>query len=123
MTSEKSLMIVDDSKVSRMMITAIIKEKTPELLLYEASNADEALSLSKGKNINFFSVDYNMPGKNGMDLILELKKIFPDSRFALLTANIQTAIHEKSKSIGATCINKPISDESIESMLEFFYGN
>jgi len=123
MTSEKSLMIVDDSKVSRMMITTFIKEKKPELKLYEASNSDEALSLSKGKQINFFSVDYNMPGKNGMELISELKKTFPDSRFTLLTANIQDTIHEKAKNIGATCINKPISNESIESMLEFFYDN
>ena len=52
------LMVVDDSKVSRMMISAIVKDKYPEMVIHEASNGDEALALSNGKEIDLFSVDY-----------------------------------------------------------------
>lgn len=120
MSSGKTLMIIDDSKVSRMMIKAIIKDKRPDLNILEASNGDEALSSSKGKTIEFFSVDYNMPGIDGLELINRFKDDFSRSKFALLTANIQDATHAKAKSIGATCINKPISEESILKMLEYF---
>ena len=76
MSSSKTLMIIDDSKVSRMMITAIIKDKKPDLNIIESSNGNEALDLSKGKSIDFFSIDYNMPGIDGLELISQLKKRF-----------------------------------------------
>lgn len=122
MSSSKTLMIIDDSKVSRMMITAIIKDKKPDLNIIESSNGNEALDLSKGKSIDFFSIDYNMPGIDGLELISQLKKDFSSSKFALLTANIQDATHAKAKTIGATCINKPISEDSIIKMLGYFDG-
>ena len=122
MSNNKTLMIIDDSKVSRMMIKAIVSDKRPELNILEASNADEAINLSKDMSIDFFSVDYNMPGIDGLELISQLKKYFTDSKFTLLTANIQEATHNKAKSVGAMCINKPISEDSITKMLEHFDG-
>lgn len=120
MSSKKTLMIIDDSKVSRMMISAIIKEKHPGITIYEAANGDEALTTSKGLLIDYFSVDYNMPGIDGLELIKQLKNNFTQSKFALLTANIQDATHIKAESIGATCINKPINEDSIYKMMEYF---
>ena len=40
--SDKTLLIVDDSKVSRMMLSALIKQKKPELVLIEAEHAADA---------------------------------------------------------------------------------
>jgi len=122
MSKDKTLLIVDDSKVSRMMITAIIKEKHPDINILEAADGDEAISVSSTHNINFFSIDYNMPGINGIDLIIKLKDTFKESKFALLTANIQDATHNKAESAGAVCINKPISESSINKMIEHFYS-
>lgn len=122
MSENKTLMIVDDSKVSRMMILAIVKDKYPDMIVYEVSNGQEALELSEGKSIDFFSVDYNMPGVDGLDLITQLKNNFPDSKFALLTANVQEAIYKKSEKIDVICINKPIGEACIGKMLEYFYA-
>jgi two-component system, chemotaxis family, chemotaxis protein CheY len=115
-----TLMIIDDSKVSRMMISAMIKSTHPEIDLLEASNAQEALDICQGKPIDYFSVDFNMPGIDGLELIAKLKAIYPNGKFALLTANIQEAIQQKSLQAGAVCINKPISEASIAKMLEYF---
>ena len=120
MAKNKTIMIIDDSKVSRMMIIAIIKEKYPDHQFLEASNGDEAIEISTGKNIDSFSVDFNMPGMDGLELIEKLRKTFTKAKFALLTANIQQAIHDRAKSINTICINKPISETSIIKMLEYF---
>ena len=120
MTSDKTLMIVDDSKVSRMMIKAIVIDKYPELNIYEASNGVEALDLAKGKKIDYFSVDYNMPAMDGIEFIKQMKNQLTDAKFALLTANIQQATHDKANQTGAICINKPITKERILTMLEYF---
>lgn len=120
MSDKKTVLIVDDSKVSRMMISAIIKEKQPEWLLLESGNADETRELAKTNSINFFSIDLNMPGKDGLELIGLLKGKYKDAKFALLTANIQEHTHESAKNLGAICINKPITENSISEMLDFF---
>ena len=120
MPDNKTVLIVDDSKVSRMMITAIIKEKQPEWTLLESSNADETRELAKANTIDFFSIDLNMPGKDGLELIDLLKRKYTDAKFALLTANIQEHTHESAKKLGAICINKPITEKSISEMLDFF---
>ena len=118
--TEITLLIVDDSKVSRMMLSSLIKEKKPEFQLMEAENAEDAQQLIKGKHIDYFSVDLNMPGLNGLELIKILKPKYPDSKFVLFTANIQDSIHEKSASLNTCCINKPITDESVTKMLAYF---
>lgn len=115
-------MVVDDSKVSRMMINAILKDKKTDLILLEASNGREAIELSEGKPIDFFSVDYNMPEMDGLEMIAAMKTKFPAAKFALLTANIQEATHEKAKKLDAKCLNKPINEACIVGMLEYFYG-
>jgi len=113
-------MIVDDSKVSRMMIKAIVIDKYPDMTIYEAGDGHEAMNLSEGNNIDFYSVDYNMPVMDGIEFISTMRDRKVESRFALLTANIQDATHTKAREIGAICINKPISEKCITEMLEYF---
>lgn len=122
MSDPNKIMIVDDSRVSRMMIVAIIKDKQPDWEIIEAGSGDEAIELASGKNISYFSLDLNMPGMDGFELIENLKPDFPDSAYALLTANIQEATHKRAQELGAACINKPISENSIGKMLEYFNG-
>ncbi|HFE38758.1 MAG TPA: response regulator [Gammaproteobacteria bacterium] len=120
--SEKILMIVDDSKVSRMMLTAQIKQLKPDLQLIEAENAEDAVAKLQGKQIDYFSVDLNMPGKNGLELIADIKPEHPNAKFALLTANIQEGTHKKSEELGVCCVNKPITEESVGQLMDYFYG-
>jgi len=122
MSDSKTVLIVDDSKVSRMMIKAVIKDLQPEWTLLEAGNADEAFEVNAANQINYYSIDLNMPGKDGLELIALLKENTPDAKYALLTANIQEHIRETADSLGAYCINKPITEASIGKMLEYFNG-
>ena len=120
MSDNKTLMIVDDSKVSRMMIKAIVINNYPEMNILEAGDGNEALELAEVKIIDFFSVEYNMPNMSGIEFITEMRNRRPEAKYALLTANIQEATHKKAEQVGAKCINKPISETSITSMLEHF---
>lgn len=103
-----------------MMISAIIKQQQPDWSVLEASNSDEALAIISEQVIDYFSVDLNMPGQDGLELITSLKKSLPESKFALLTANIQEHTHKSAEDLGAACINKPITEASISQMLDYF---
>ena len=122
MSENSTLLIVDDSKVSRMMISRLIKIKRPGWNLVEAENGDKALEISGANTIDFYSIDLNMPGIDGLEVIRQLQHKLPDSRMALMTANIQDAIKEEANKLGATCIHKPVTEESIDQMLEYFDG-
>ncbi len=118
----KVMMIVDDSRVSRMMIKAIVQKSHSDWTLLEAENGDDAIQKAQNADtIDFFSVDYNMPGMDGLTLIESLRShIFPTARFTLLTANIQDAIRARAYEIEVLCVHKPITEVSIREILEYF---
>lgn len=120
MSEHKTLLIVDDSAVSRMMIKAIVVDKHPEWTILEAENGQNALEAYQGNNIDFYSVDLNMPGMDGLELISQLQPENPDAVFALMTANIQEATHKKCDDLGIECIHKPVTEKSINQMMEIF---
>ncbi|MDH5517642.1 MAG: response regulator [Gammaproteobacteria bacterium] len=122
MDKAKSILIVDDSKVSRMMLVAIIKDHHPDWHIQESGNAEQAIEVNQKNDFDYYSIDFNMPGKNGIELISVFKTIKPSAKYALLTANIQEHIQKSAAEIGAKCINKPITNTSVSAMLDYFNG-
>ena len=120
MSDNKQVLIVDDSLVSRMMIKKGIEDLCPDWQLMEAKSGEEALDIASNKAFDFFSIDFNMPGMDGLELMQALNEQFPNARKALLTANIQGAIQEKTQALGGRVINKPITEESIQKLVAFF---
>ena len=62
MANSKTVLVVDDSRMARMMITKIIHSHHPEWEMLEAKSAQEALLVSDGKSIDIMTLDMNMPG-------------------------------------------------------------
>ena len=116
----KKILIVDDSRVSRMMIKSIVVEKYPDWEIKEAGDGQQAIDIAKTESFDYFSIDINMPNKNGFEVIENLKPIYPDSRYSLLTANIQQATKDRADSLGAALVNKPITEDSVNEMLAYF---
>jgi len=117
----KTIMIVDDSRVSRMLIKSMITNNHGDWNIIEAGSGDEAIALH-ADSVDFFSIDLNMPGMDGFELIENLKPLFPAAKFSLMTANIQDAIRQRCAALDIRFINKPITEDSIAVMLEYFNG-
>ncbi|MGB0494882.1 MAG: response regulator transcription factor [Kangiellaceae bacterium] len=118
--SQQTLLIVDDSRLSRMLVRNFAVETLPGLNLIEAENGDEALSVVEGKNIDLMTIDYNMPGMDGITLAVKLRLKYPEANIALLTANIQSSIRKQANEVGIDFIQKPITQEKIENYLTEF---
>jgi len=117
MSDEKNVLIIDDSRVSRMMVKAIIKQHFPDAIITEAGNADETLALDIPDGLTHIICDYNMPGMDGLTLSQELKKSYPTTYITLLTANIQAATRHKAEDMGIHFTKKPVTEERILSIL------
>jgi len=118
MTSH-TILVVDDSRVSRMLVRAIIDHADKKLQIIEANTGEEALTKIKNISVNTAILDLNMPGMDGLTLATELLQYFPNIKIGLLTANIQDMVRQKARDLGISFIPKPITEEKI---LSFIYG-
>jgi len=117
MSNKKRVLLVDDSRVSRLMLKAIITSKYSDWEVMEAENADIALSLCLKGGFDFITLDMNMPGRDGLTVSPELQEACPDAKIALLTANFQERVKTKAEEQGLTFLPKPITEEKILSYL------
>lgn len=107
------VLIVDDSRISRLMLKAIIHSRYPDFELSEAENADEAIALCQDTSFDFITLDMNMPGRDGLTVAPELQAACDNVHIALLTANFQERVIEQAKEQGLTFIPKPITEDKI----------
>jgi DNA-binding NarL/FixJ family response regulator len=67
------LLIVDDSKVIRDRLRAMLYDVENVEVIGEAANYCDAMNAISTTFPGIVILDINMPGKNGLDLLLELK--------------------------------------------------
>ncbi len=88
----KSIMLVDDSFVLRDRLAMAFQERGFRVSV--AGSYDEAIVVFKQAPTDLAVLDLRMPGKPGMALIPELKKISPETKILVLSGfgSIATAI-------------------------------
>jgi len=113
------MLIVDDSRVSRMMIKSIAQNAHPDWAFLEAGDGQEAFEMvGDGKTaIQWMTLDVNMPKMDGITLAEKLRGVYPNTKMSLLTANIQTSVEKQAGVIGVGFITKPITEEKILAFL------
>lgn len=117
MTSPRTVLIVDDSKVSRIMSAGLLRKLSPGIRIIEAGSADDARTLVGTGQPDWLLLDHNMPGTSGLDLATELVPLHPHLRIALLTANIQEATQNRAATLGIAFFRKPISESVIADVI------
>lgn len=116
----KKLLIVDDSKVSRMVISAHIKAAHPDWQIIEAANGEEAIKSVLENKPDFCTMDINMPGMLGTDAAEQILRNHPQMRIAIFSANVQDTMQNRANSIGSIFVAKPVTDKSITLVLNYF---
>ncbi len=119
MSENINLLIVDDSKVSRMMIASFVKARKPDWSLGLAEDGEDALARADSGEIDCFSVDLNMPGIDGLEVIRQLKNRNPAVKCVLMTANIQDGVKNSATELGVDCVYKPVTEKSIDQLLGY----
>ena len=112
-----TVLLVDDSKLARIVAGKAIAALQPDWLRVEASNADEALAVVEAQRIDLAVLDFNMPGKDGLELAAELRTAFPQMPIAIITANVQNEIVARARELNATFVGKPVTEDAMKGFL------
>ena len=122
-SATKSVLVVDDSRVSRMLIKSLLLARQPHWAITEAISGDEALVVARAQRFDYCTMDINMPGLLGTDAAEQLLALQPDLRVALFSANIQEAQRARAAQLGVPFVAKPVTEKSVALVLAYFQGN
>lgn len=112
-----TLLIVDDSKLARIVVGKAVTALQPDWTRVEAAAADEAAAILDGQQIDAAILDYNMPGRNGLELAEEMRARFPKMPIALATANVQDEVIARARASNVTFIAKPVTEDSVRGFI------
>lgn len=112
------VLIVDDSKLARMAVGRILNGLRPDWERVEATNADEALALMRQGDFSLALLDFNMPGRDGLELAADLRNLKPDMPVAVISANLQNEIVSRAQAIGAVFLPKPLGEDAMRAFIQ-----
>jgi DNA-binding NtrC family response regulator len=112
-TSKESVLVVDDEAGPRESLRMILKSRYE---VHMASDGQEALSLIKNKDFNVVTLDLNMPGLSGIEILKEIRKLKPDTEVVIITGYGTLTNAQEAMRFGAgDFISKPFNVEDITS--------
>lgn len=111
-----SILIVDDEPLIRESLYEILR--IDGFLALMASTAEEALEEISSKGVDIVLTDMKLPSMSGLDLIVKIKEISPDTEVIMITGygSIETAV-EAMKKGAYDYVTKPINDHEIKLMI------
>lgn len=95
------VMITDDHKMVREGIKQLLELNDSISVVGMASDGDECISILESKKPDLLLLDINMPGKNGLEIIEEIKKLNFNVKIILLTVHNEVDYLLKAVEIGA----------------------
>ncbi|MDL2358130.1 MAG: response regulator [Pseudomonadota bacterium] len=117
MHNTKTVLVVDDSRVSRLMARQFILTKRPAWQVEEAATGEEALAVAQALAPVLILVDVNMPGMGGLAAAGQLRAMCPSAHISLLTANVQNTTRNRATQMGIGFMEKPITEARIHALI------
>lgn len=115
------ILVIDDDKTVRTYLRAILEGEDGHQL-EEALNGNEGSSLYRTDPFDLVITDILMPGKDGVELIMELTECFPGARIIAMSGGgrgLEAATNlDIAKDFGAMgLLTKPFSPEDVQEMV------
>lgn len=111
--SKEAILVVDDEFGPRESLRMILK---PLYEVYTASDGQEALRVISERDIDVVTLDLNMPGLSGIEVLKEIKKLRPEAEVIVITGYGSLGNASEAIRLGAgNFISKPFNVSEIIS--------
>ncbi len=109
------ILIIDDEPQIRSMLTLMLEREGYEVV--EAPDGVEGIKVYRQNPADLIITDLIMPNKDGIGMIIDLKKEFPDVKIIAMSGgglNKPDGYLKGAKKLGAACtLTKPIDREKM----------
>ena len=108
------IVVVDDSKLMRNLLRAILEQAGHEVETWEDVTAGEVAERITAANPDLLVTDYQMPGCNGLTLVRMARKAKPELPVVVLTATHDPAVMASLKNQAAShLLHKPLREAEL----------
>jgi predicted regulator of Ras-like GTPase activity (Roadblock/LC7/MglB family)/DNA-binding response OmpR family regulator len=115
----KRVLVVDDEEDMLWMLQRNLNKGMKEVEIIAAKSGEEALALLSDRSVNLVITDINMPGINGLDLLIEINNRFPGTGVIIMTAYPSNAYENKAMMSGSLrFIEKPFDIKVVRAIVE-----
>lgn len=111
------LLIVDDSQVCLMLTRGYVQSFRPDWSCSTAGSAEEAMTLIELQHFDAYSLDYNLPGRNGLELAKWIRNRDQQCFIGLLTSNIMNYVEDQAISDNINYYRKPAKPDVIQQFV------
>jgi DNA-binding NarL/FixJ family response regulator len=100
MTDKKRILIADDHPIFRSGLRALIDAEASFIVIGEATDGEQALSIVTNERPDVAIIDYNMPKLNGFELLERISKSKVPVTTVMLTMHNDEAMFAKAFEMG-----------------------
>lgn len=114
----KRVLVVDDALFMRDALTSILERNGYEVVGH-AQDGKEAITKYKSLYPDVVTLDVNMPGMNGVEVLKALKILDPAVKVVMVTANGQDSVVRDAVTLGAkNFIVKPFTERRLIEVMK-----
>ncbi|MGD2271761.1 MAG: response regulator [Desulfobacterales bacterium] len=119
MKNIKVLLVDDEEEFVKSLAERVrMRELGSEIAL----DGEEALAKLKEKLPDVMILDFKMPGIDGLTVLEQVKKTYPDVQVVMLTAHGTPEIEKKARDLGAfDYLQKPVGIDKLTKTIEKAY--
>lgn len=114
------ILVIDDELQVREILQQMLEKKNYSVLL--AEDGEEALEICKDHDLDLMIVDIVLPNKSGLDIIKEVKRVYPDMKIIAISGGHMIGPKrylDNAKTFGADrFFEKPFSSGEILGAIE-----
>ena len=115
----KRVLVVDDEEDMLWMLQRNLNKGMQDVEILAAKSGEEALAVLSDKNVNLVITDINMPGMNGLDLLIEINNRYPQTGVIIMTAYPSNAYKNEAMLSGSLrFIEKPFDINDMRSTVQ-----
>jgi DNA-binding NarL/FixJ family response regulator len=108
------ILITDDHANVRRGLRELLIDAFPAAYFSEASSGDEVLTVLHGSQHDILLLDINMPGRSGMDVLKDVKHIYPLLPVIMVSVQPESQYALRCLKAGATAyVNKNSVSEDL----------
>lgn len=116
------VLIAGDSDALRGILRKILEASRFGLDIQEALDSGAALAKLRRSTVGLVFLDANMPGLNGADTLMAIKRQNPDVKIVLMANTVGKTAAERRRLARVLVLKKPFYQADIDNVLKRYYG-